>query len=151
VLIADFDMHHGNGTQDIFYTDDSVYFFSLHQNPSFTFPFTGFEKENNEHIRNTLLQGGEGDTGFVEVFEKNFEEVFEKAKPEMIAVSAGFDSFHADSAYVGSAIGVRESRTFGEIGRIIARKKLPCFAVLEGGYHLPALGENILNFINAFT
>ena len=151
VLIADFDMHHGNGTQDIFCNDESVFFFSMHQNPEFTFPFTGLEKENSEHIRNVVLQGGEGDTRFIEIFKKNFEEMFEAAEPEMIAVSAGFDAFCKDSAYVGSRIGVEESGTFGEIGRIISAKKIPAFAVLEGGYHVPTLGGNVFEFINSFA
>ncbi len=150
ILIADFDMHHGNGTQDIFREDASVYFFSMHQDPIDTYPLTGTDSENTEHIRNAILKGGEGDRLFVKTFKENFEEMFDRAEPEMIAVSAGFDAFHADAQYVGSRIGIEKTSTFGEIGKIIASKKLPCFAVLEGGYHQPTLGENAFKFIKEF-
>ncbi|MBI5229533.1 histone deacetylase [Candidatus Micrarchaeota archaeon] len=153
-LIVDFDLHHGNGTQDIFYSDDSVYYLSLHQDPSFTFPFhSGFEEENNFHIKNIPLGEGTGDRNYLELFKKAVSEAVEEFKPEIIGVSAGFDIYFADAA-VGSRLEIRETKTFEEIGKIIResaeKNNCPVFGVLEGGYYLRKLGENFSSLLTGF-
>ncbi len=153
-MIVDFDLHHGNGTQDIFCNDGSVFYLSLHQHPRFTFPGTGFERENNRHIRNVPLESGTTDKEYLQLFEKNFNECFDSFQPELLGVSAGFDIHSADAALVGAALAVNRHETFHKIGEIINGKvenaAIPCFAVLEGGYNLRTLPLNLFNFLKAF-
>ncbi len=153
-MIVDFDLHHGNGTQDIFYDDQSVFYLSLHQSPEFTFPGTGFESENNAHIRNIPLEAGTSDSLYLKLFQKNFSECFELFQPDIVAVSAGFDTHAADAASIGTRLAVEKHQTFNAIGKEIRSKAdaagVPCFAVLEGGYNCAALPLNVFNFLKAF-
>ncbi|MCK4669939.1 MAG: histone deacetylase [Nanoarchaeota archaeon] len=150
VMIVDFDMHHGNGTQEIFYDDPSVFYLSLHQDPHFTYPGVGFSHENNEHITNIPLPAGTTDEDFLKIFKEKVKECFEKFKPNMLAVSAGFDMFIANGPIVGCMLNIEKSETFFEIGKILKELNVPTFAVLEGGYDLPTLGENIWQFLKTF-
>jgi acetoin utilization deacetylase AcuC-like enzyme len=153
-MIVDFDLHCGNGTEEIFYNDKSVFYLSLHQDPAFTFPGTGFESENNSHIRNVPLEAGLNDRQYLRLFEKNFTECFDLFQPQLLAVSAGFDIFASDAGIVGAQLAVEKHATFNTIGKVInwkaKEKGVPCFAVLEGGYDLTALPLNVFNFLNAF-
>ena len=153
-MIVDFDLHCGNGTEEIFYNDKSVFYLSLHQDPAFTFPGTGFESENNAHVRNVPLNAGVDDAEYLRLFEKNFNECFGQAQPNLLAVSAGFDIFASDAGVVGTQLAVEKPATFNAIGKIISgtakENGVPCFAVLEGGYDLHSLPLNVFNFLNAF-
>jgi len=147
-LIVDFDVHHGNGTQDIFYDDKSVFFFSLHQSPLTLFPFrTGFKEENSAHVENIPLEPGAGDKEFLGAIGQGLGTALSKFKPDFIAVSAGFDSYKPDRI---ASVNVEHSETYHKAGKLIAELGLPTFAVLEGGYFLPDLGKNVWNFISAF-
>jgi acetoin utilization deacetylase AcuC-like enzyme len=125
VAILDFDCHHGNGTEDIFLGDDRVRFISLHQSPCY--PGTGLVSRKN--CLNYPLPPGTGPTEFWPAFGNALEHVagFE---PDLLAVSAGFDSLRGDPI---TQMGL-EVETFGEIGARIGALGLPTFAVLEGGY-----------------
>jgi acetoin utilization deacetylase AcuC-like enzyme len=150
VLIVDFDLHYGNGTRDIFGNDETVYYLSFHQNPEHTYPFTGFEAESDAHTRNIVVQDGVTDGQYLRLFEREFCKSLCEFNPEMVAVSAGFDIFSKDSG-VGNRLAVKKPETFNAIGRAIRENfRGPIFAVLEGGYYLPALGRNVYNFLSAF-
>src|SRR5258708_7284059 len=95
VLIADWDVHHGNGTQDIFYEDGSVFFFSTHQSP--WYPGTGQARETGTGAGkgttlNCPLPAGSGRAEIFAAFEQQLVPVMEKFRPEFVLISAGFDS-----------------------------------------------------------
>lgn len=125
VAIVDFDCHHGNGTQDIFYKQERVLYVSLHQYPCY--PGTGLESAFN--ARNYPVAPHTEEKQYLEVFDKALGEV-RQFKPDLVAVSAGFDTYRRDPiTQMGLEIG-----TFAKIGQRLAALKLPVFAVLEGGY-----------------
>lgn len=149
IMIVDYDVHHGNGTHNIFYEDPNVLFISTHQSP--WYPYTGRIDETGEGkgegaTINIPLPVGVGDAGFAQVFREIIWPAARRFQPELILVSAGFDSHWADPlggltlSLAGYAHITRELiRMAGELcgGRIIF--------VLEGGYHLEALSNGVLN------
>ncbi len=133
VAILDFDCHHGNGTEDIFLGDKRVLFCSVHQAPCY--PGTGLQSRQN--CLNFPLSPGTVAEGFLEAIDAALGKIG-RFKPQMLAVSAGFDAFQGDPiTHMGLEI-----ETFDQIGRRIHRaagligknKPLPVFGVLEGGY-----------------
>ena len=99
VLIIDFDVHHGNGTQDIFYDDPSVFYFSIHQHPFY--PGTGRPKETGTadgegFTLNIDLPKGSGDEEFIKGFSEELIPKMNDFKPEFILISAGFDAHDND-------------------------------------------------------
>jgi len=99
ILIVDFDVHHGNGTQDIFYSDNSVFYFSIHQHPFY--PGTGRQTERGigngyGFTLNIDLPKGAGDREFIEGLTNQLIPAMDKFKPEFILVSAGFDAHEND-------------------------------------------------------
>jgi len=99
ILIVDFDVHHGNGTQDIFYSDNSVFYFSIHQHPFY--PGTGRQSERGigdgyGFTLNIDLPKGSGDKEFIEGLTHQLMPAMDKFKPEFILVSAGFDAHKND-------------------------------------------------------
>jgi acetoin utilization deacetylase AcuC-like enzyme len=137
VAILDFDCHHGNGTEDIFYRDKRVLYVSLHQSPCY--PGTGLFSQAN--CRNYPLPPGTGPAEYLAALDKALDEI-RAFKPELLALSAGFDSYKGDPITQMDL----EIETFGEIGRRVAALKLPAFAVLEGGY-AAELGKCVAAFI----
>ncbi len=148
VLIVDFDIHHGNGTFDIFKDDPSVYYLSFNQDPYTTYPGSGFESEGNEHMVNVVLQRGATENEYIQLFESNLSEAFDKHKPDLIGVSAGFDTYALD--HLASGLRIFNTSTYNELGNAIARYDTPTFATLEGGYYLPDLGKMVYEFLSAF-
>jgi acetoin utilization deacetylase AcuC-like enzyme len=147
VAVLDFDCHHGNGTEDIFHGDERVLFASLHQSPCY--PDTGLVSRKN--CLNWPLPPGTGPREFLEAFDEAFAKLRE-FQPDLLAVSAGFDSFKGDPI---TSMGL-EIDTFHEIGARIASfcqmmkgsaGTLPCFLVLEGGYakDFPRCVETFVN------
>jgi acetoin utilization deacetylase AcuC-like enzyme len=143
VLILDWDVHHGNGTQDAFYDDDSVFFFSAHQWP--WYPGTGARDETGTGrglgtTMNCPLGAGSGRKQIMGVFERNLVPAVEKFKPELVIISAGFDSrdgdplggFHlSDQDFIDlTQLALDLGDQFAE-GRVVS--------VLEGGYALDGL------------
>ena len=152
VAILDFDVHHGNGTQGIFWRRRDVLFVSLHGDPSDYFPFfAGYANEIGEgdglgFNLNLPLAPGADDAAFLDALDRALEAVRHFA-PEALLVSVGFDAFEADP------IGVLRVTTpgFGEIGRRIGAVGLPTVLVQEGGYNLDALGANLSAFLGGFA
>jgi acetoin utilization deacetylase AcuC-like enzyme len=141
VAIADWDVHHGNGTEEIFRGDPSVLFASLHQWPFY--PGTGGPGDEDETTVNVPLPAGSGDEDYLRAFAERVEPAVRAFEPELVLVSAGFDA-HVDDPLAGmrvTATGFRElaSRS-AALGPRVA-------AVLEGGYDprtLPSLVEAAL-------
>jgi len=133
VFIVDFDGHHGDGTQSIFYESDQVFYSSIHQ--AFTYPMTGLPTETGEgpgegFTLNIPLMPGAGDDAFL----KALDTILDKARefnPDVLAVSAGFDG-HPDDLLLGLNYSIK---AFYECGFRLRRAVPRVFAVLEGGYH----------------
>jgi acetoin utilization deacetylase AcuC-like enzyme len=147
VMIVDWDVHHGNGTQDIFYTDPSVFYFSTHQWPYY--PGTGAASEagSGEALGTTLnvpLAAGSDDTAIVDAFTRNLLPAAEVFRPEFVFVSAGFDA-HRNDPLAGLEVteaGYRElTQIVIDIAERYANGRL--VSVLEGGYHLNALPRSV--------
>jgi acetoin utilization deacetylase AcuC-like enzyme len=149
ILIVDYDVHHGNGTQDVFYADPSVLFVSTHQYP--WYPGTGAVDEigTGEGVGATVnipLQAGVGDDGYALIYEQVVWAVARRFQPELILVSAGFDAHWADPlgqinlSLKGYDYLTRQLILMAEAlcdGRIVF--------VLEGGYNLNSLSHGVLN------
>jgi acetoin utilization deacetylase AcuC-like enzyme len=138
--IFDFDCHHGNGTEDIFYSNQNVLFCSLHQSPCY--PGTGLESRGN--CLNFPLPPGTKPDVFLQKCDAALEKIADFS-PEIVAVSAGFDAFKRDPI-TDMAL---EIETFGEIGRKL-RAFPRVFAVLEGGYS-SQLGKCVDAFLSGWV
>ncbi len=144
VLIADWDVHHGNGTQDIFYEDESVFFFSTHQSP--LYPGTGRDGETGAGrglgcTLNCPFPAGAGRAEILGAFETRLLPAMQRFKPELVVVSAGFDS-RRDDPLGGFLLEDEDfaalTRVLLDIARTHASGRL--LSVLEGGYNLRGLG-----------
>lgn len=140
VAVLDFDVHHGNGTEDIFLGDNRLLYLSLHQSPFY--PGTGLKSTNN-CINFPLIVG----TGHKEYLKQLHQalDVIHKFKPELLGVSCGFD-IYKDDPIGGLNL---ELDSFSEIGRLISQLEIPTFCILEGGYS-QKLPYCILNFLEGF-
>ncbi|MBM3775371.1 MAG: histone deacetylase [Acidobacteria bacterium] len=139
VLIADWDVHHGNGTQDIFYSDGSVFFFSTHQSP--WYPGTG-EGEGLGTTLNCPFAAGSGRKEILGAFRERLIPAADRFQPDFVLLSAGFDSREADP--LGRFTLTDED--FGDLTAVMleiaARHAGGRLAsVLEGGYNLAGLGS----------
>jgi acetoin utilization deacetylase AcuC-like enzyme len=138
VAIVDWDVHHGNGTQDIFWDDPTVLFASLHQWPFY--PGSGGPGEENETTVNVPLPAGCGDDEYLLAFEERIEPAVRTFDPQLVLVSAGFDA-HVDDPLAGMRV---TGDGFRELARRSAALGPRLAAVLEGGYDprtLPSLVE----------
>ena len=155
VSIIDVDVHHGNGTQDIFYDDPSVQFFSTHQYGRYFYPGSGNQHEDGRgegagHTINIPLPTGTGDTGYAEVFDQLIEPLLGEFKPQLMLVSLGFDAHWRDPlaqmklSLTGYDQLVRRQLRWAEQlcdGKIVF--------VLEGGYDLQVLSIGVQNLMMA--
>jgi acetoin utilization deacetylase AcuC-like enzyme len=155
VAILDWDVHHGNGTQDIFWNDPSVLYLSVHQYPFY--PGSGAPTEiGGESARgatvNVGLPGGCGDAEYAAVFDHVFLPKLSAFRPDVLLISAGFDAFQHDPlagmrvTHAGFAAMARRLRVAADrwsSGRVVA--------VLEGGYDLDGLGGGMAQVLSAFT
>jgi acetoin utilization deacetylase AcuC-like enzyme len=133
VAILDWDVHHGNGTQDIFWSDPSVLFVSLHQWPFW--PGSGGPGEGNETTVNVPLEAGSGDKEYAAAFERLVEPPIRAFEPDLLLVSAGFDAGAGD--LIG---GMRLTEAgFAEMARRARGLSDRVAVVLEGGYTLETL------------
>jgi acetoin utilization deacetylase AcuC-like enzyme len=155
ICILDWDVHHGNGTQDIFYESPSVLFCSLHQLP--LFPHTGEFHETGMgagagHTVNCPFPGGAGIDLYLEALEHEILPKIEEFKPQLFLISAGFDAhkldpladarlessdFHTLTNWI-----LQQARTYS-LGRVVS--------FLEGGYNLDALAESVAEHVRALT
>ena len=133
VAIVDFDVHHGNGTQEIFAGDDSVLYASLHRWPFY--PGTGGPEEQGPTLVNVPLHRGAGDEEVLAGLAGDIEPVVRRFEPDLVLVSAGFDAHLEDPI---SDTGVT-AECFHELARRCAALAPRIAAVLEGGYNLATL------------
>jgi acetoin utilization deacetylase AcuC-like enzyme len=147
VLIVDWDVHHGNGTQDIFYEAPNVVFFSIHRYGNGFYPGTGAADETGRgrglgHIINAPIRYGTSRTDYHSRFTSALEKAADKIKPELVLVSAGFDA-HANDPIGSLGLEVEDfvtlTRQVVDVARTHAKSRLVC--CLEGGYNLEALAE----------
>jgi acetoin utilization deacetylase AcuC-like enzyme len=143
VAVVDFDVHHGNGTQSIFWADRDLFYGSTHQMP--LYPGTGRISETGEgNIFNAPLPPGAGSAEFKEAFNEQLLRALVEFGPELIVVSAGFDAHEADplaSLNLTTADFRWASERLVDIADEICGGRL--VSVLEGGYDLEALGQSV--------
>ena len=143
IAIVDFDVHHGNGTQEIFYNDPSVLYASSHEFP--LFPGTGSIQETGVgNIFNAPLKTGIGSKEFFKIFDQKILRPIDKFKPEVILISAGFDAHSRDplaNINLESEDYYRITKKIIDLANIHSEGRVISF--LEGGYDLIALSESI--------
>ena len=143
VAIVDFDVHHGNGTQEIFYNDNSVAYASSHEFP--LFPGTGAEDETGVgNIFNAPIKSGTKGNEFLKIFESKILKPLDKFKPEVILISAGFDAHIRDplaNIELESSDYFKITTLIVELANIHSKGRIISF--FEGGYNLQALSESI--------
>jgi acetoin utilization deacetylase AcuC-like enzyme len=153
ILIVDWDVHHGNGTQRSFYADKQVLYVSLHQYPHY--PGTGAVNEAGVadgvgYTVNIPFPGGYGDDEYAAAFRRVIEPIGRQFAPQFVLISAGFDAHRSDplSQMRLSTEGFAAmTRSLLDIARFSAGGK--CVAVLEGGYDLAALTESVAAVLDA--
>ena len=143
IAIIDFDVHHGNGTQEIFYNDKTVLYASSHEFP--LFPGTGSEQETGVgNIFNAPLKNGMEGKEFLKIFDQKILRPIDKFKPEIILISAGFDAHKRDplaNINLESEDFYQITKQIVDLSRIHSKGRIISF--LEGGYDLLALSESI--------
>ncbi len=149
IAIIDFDVHHGNGTQDIFYNDKNVLYISTHQYPYY--PGSGSEKENGKYnnVLNIPLEAGTTGNEYLNAYEKVLDKIIE-FKPEFLLFSAGFDA-HIDDPLAQLRL---SSEDFYKITKRTLEVSKPfcngnIVSILEGGYDLRALQESTQRHVDA--
>jgi acetoin utilization deacetylase AcuC-like enzyme len=155
VLIIDWDVHHGNGTQDIFWDDPTVFYFSTHQYPYY--PGTGAACERGQGkgegtTLNIPLSAGTPARSHREAFTGALKEIERVSPPDLIIISAGFDSRRGDP--LGGLM--LEDSDFREMTKEVMemadrRSKGRVVSILEGGYNLQTLGETVRTHVDALS
>ncbi|ESZ43205.1 histone deacetylase family protein [Mesorhizobium sp. RSR565B] len=151
VAILDVDLHHGNGTQGIFYTRSDVLTVSLHADPVRFYPFFwGHADERGEgpglgYNFNLPLPRKSADAAFLEALEVAFQRI-RAFSPDALVVALGLDAFEGDP-FGGLSV---TTPGFSRIGEAIAKLGLPTVIVQEGGYLCDALGDNLTAFLTGF-
>ena len=155
VFVFDFDVHHGNGTQDIFEERDDVFYASIHRYPFY--PGTGAANEigtgkGRGFTKNIPVDAGEGDAAFLGATEDEIVRIIDDYKPNAILLSSGFDAHRLDPL---GGMTVTE-QAYGEITRrIVECAERWCggrvVSLLEGGYDLEGLAASVAEHVNALT
>ena len=149
IAIIDFDVHHGNGTQDIFYNNENVLFISTHQYPYY--PGTGSEKEKGKfnNIFNIPLPAGTNSLEYLNALEFALKKLRE-FRPEFVFISAGFDGHIADPL---AQLKLQTEDFYIITKRILETSKKFCngkvISILEGGYDLQALADSSKRHVDA--
>ncbi len=150
IAVVDFDVHHGNGTQDIFWDEPDLFFASSHQYPHY--PGTGATEDTGGHnnVVNVPLPPGTGGGAFRKAFERDILPALDSFAPELILVSAGFDA-HKDDPL--SDMGLEEDDFFWVTRQILSVAHRHAdgrvVSALEGGYNLRALGASAAAHVKA--
>lgn len=145
VLIIDWDVHHGNGTQDIFYGERAVGYFSVHEYP--LYPGSGAREESGEGdgagaTLNCPVPAGSGDREFLAAIDEALGDFYARIDPELVIVSAGFDA-HIRDPLASCEVSTEGYAAMAE--RIVRRAgETPVAFVLEGGYDTRALAESVV-------
>jgi acetoin utilization deacetylase AcuC-like enzyme len=147
ILIVDWDVHHGNGTQDSFYESDAVYFVSIHRSPFY--PGTGAADETGTGKGlgtkfNLPIRYGTPRHSYLEAFQTVLEQAASRARPDLVLISAGFDAHYADP--VGS-LGL-QTEDFAPLTKLVRQVadqycQGRLVSLLEGGYNVAALAESV--------
>jgi acetoin utilization deacetylase AcuC-like enzyme len=154
IAIIDWDVHHGNGTESIFYDTDDVLFFSVHQAP--LYPGTGEARASGKgaglgYTVNVPLQAGAGDGDYARVFREIIIPIAEQYEPDLVLVSAGFDA-HRDDPLGGMELTESGFATLcGEVRGLATRRGCPLMLTLEGGYDLAGLAKSVHACIDVLT
>ena len=147
IAIVDFDVHHGNGTEDIFHSDPRILFCSSFQHPFY--PFTGHESDATNLVGVPLSAGTDG-VGFRAAIRAHWLPALELFRPEFLFISAGFDAHLLDDM---SALGLREDDyrwlTRELVGVANAHAQGRILSMLEGGYEPGALARSVVAHVNA--
>jgi len=143
VAIVDWDVHHGNGTQNIVRDDSSILFVSLHQWP--LYPGSGGPYEQGETLVNIPLVAGSGDADYFEAWQ-TVERSVQRFAPDLLLVSAGFDA-HVDDPLADMEV---TAAGFRELARRAAQLAPRVAAVLEGGYNLRTLPDLVESSLEGF-
>ncbi|MBN1763113.1 MAG: histone deacetylase [Methanomicrobia archaeon] len=153
ILIADWDVHHGNGTQEVFFEDPSVLYFSIHQYPHY--PGTGWINEVGKgdgtgFTVNVPLPIGTDDAGYLYAFTSILVPIAREFRPEVVLVSSGFDAHVADPL-ASMAVTSQGFGLFTDVIMAIANElcKGRIVMTLEGGYDLNAIAESVLAVFNS--
>jgi acetoin utilization deacetylase AcuC-like enzyme len=146
IAIVDFDVHHGNGTQDVFTGDATVLYTSLHQ--AGIYPGTGGAGEGDDTTVNVPLPAGCGDAEWLRAFERQVEPAIAGFRPELVLVSAGFDAHDEEDIYLVDMHVTADG--FRELARRCAGLAPRVAAVLEGGYNLATLPHLVRAALEGF-
>jgi acetoin utilization deacetylase AcuC-like enzyme len=150
IAIIDWDVHHGNGTQEIFYNSSQVYFISLHQYPFYPGTGAGEERGKGEGSGYTLnfpLPAGTTGETYRRIFKEEIIKELEKYDPQMIFISAGFDA-HKDDPLANIELTEEDFAEMTSTVKGFAEKKnLKIISVLEGGYNLEALARSVYSHL----
>ncbi|MFL5971396.1 MAG: histone deacetylase [Gaiellaceae bacterium] len=144
IAIIDWDVHHGNGTEDIFRTDPTVLFVSLHQWPFY--PGTGGPEDQDETLMNVPLPAGSTDEEYFRAWDERVEPAVRAFEPDLVLVSAGFDAHEEDPI---AQMLVTEAG-FRELARRSAGLAPRTAAVLEGGYNVATLPSLVRAALDGF-
>jgi acetoin utilization deacetylase AcuC-like enzyme len=154
VLILDWDVHHGNGTNDLFHSSPEVFYVSIHQSP--LFPGSGPASDRGSgagegFTLNLPVAAGSGDEVFLKLLRSSVAPAARAYRPQLILISAGYDA-HADDVLADCRM---TEEGFAEMTRVTRRLaeelEAPLGAVLEGGYALDALARSVAATLAALT
>lgn len=152
VAVLDIDVHHGNGTQQIFYHRSDVLFISIHANPNEKFPyFSGYADERGQdqgigYTVNYPLELHANDQKYDRVFQRSLSRI-KSFTPTYLVISVGYDAHISDSI---GGLGLSTSY-FQKMAKIIDRLHIPTVLVQEGGYNVETIGEIAKGFVEGFT
>ena len=154
IAVIDWDVHHGNGTQEIFYNSSQVYFISLHQFPFY--PGTGAAgekgiREGEGYTLNFPLPAGTTGKTYIDIFKDKIIKVLNDYDPQLLFISAGFDA-HKDDPLANMEL---TENDFAEMTKVVReftdKKNIKTISVLEGGYNLDALSASVYSHLNVLN
>ena len=148
VAIVDWDVHHGNGTQDIFYEDETVFFFSIHQSPLYPGTGSSYERGSGKARGTTLnmpMPEGSGDPEYIAVFTDVLIPALRDFSPEVLLISAGFDAHYLDPL-AGTELTADGFSTLTDLILELAQETASgrVISALEGGYSLEGVSESVV-------
>ncbi len=157
IVIFDFDAHHGNGIQSAFEKQRQIYYVSIHEHPSFSYPGTGYADERGlgegaGTILNIPLHPGSGDQDLLKCMGEIVEPALERWQPDGMIISAGFDGHVADDMS-GLAFSTEGYRKTGEMVKGWSEKYCDgkLLSILEGGYELTVLGASVEAYLKGLV
>ncbi len=155
VLIIDWDVHHGNGTQDIFYDRDDVFYFSMHQSP--LFPGTGFVNETGTgpgkgYTLNIPINAGKGNAEYLKILQHSLSKIEDMFVPDLVLISAGFDAHISDPI---GGMNVTDNGFADMTSEVVKFANKHCagkiISMLEGGYDLNGLAKSVAGHLIALN